>query len=89
MLQFFLILCRFRYDNNTNAPHMLGNSLNPSSSMAQKMTDTLNEEIETHKMFNNESNSSTSKQAKNILMGPQLQRRNQKPSHSQMVYWIN
>lgn len=58
---------------------MLGNSLNPSSSMAQKMTDTLNEEIETHKMFNNESNLSTNVQ-KNTLMGPQLQRRNQRPS---------
>lgn len=58
---------------------MLGNSLNPSSSMAQKMTDTLNEEIETHKMFNNEPNLSTNV-SKNVLMGPQLQRRNQRAS---------
>lgn len=63
---------------------MLGNSLNPSSSMAQKMTNTLNEEIETHKMFNNELNSSTSKQKKNVLMGPQL-RQNHKPPQSQLV----
>lgn len=63
---------------------MLGNSLNPSSSMAQKMTDTLNEEIETHKLFNNESNSSTSKQKKNVLIGPQL-RQNQKLPQSQVV----
>lgn len=59
---------------------MLGNSLNPSSSVAQKMTDTLNEEIETHKMFNNESSSSTNV-PKNLMSGPQLQRRNQRASH--------
>jgi len=58
---------------------MLGNSLNPSSSMAQKMADTLNEEIETHKMFNNESNLSTNV-PKNVMLGPQLQRRNQRAS---------
>lgn len=56
---------------------MLGNSLNPSSSVAQKMAATLNEEIETHKMFNNESNLSTSAQ-QNALIGPQLHRRPQK-----------
>ncbi|KAE9535255.1 hypothetical protein AGLY_007988 [Aphis glycines] len=68
------------FENSTNAaPHMLGNSLNPSSSMAQKMADTLNEEIETHKMFNNEPNLSTNV-PKNVLMGPQLQRRNQRAS---------
>ncbi|KAL5237360.1 hypothetical protein ACI65C_004770 [Semiaphis heraclei] len=69
-------------ENSTNAaaPHMLGNSLNPSSSVAQKMTDTLNEEIETHKMFNNESSSSTNV-PKNLMSGPQLQRRNQRASH--------
>ncbi|XP_003244249.1 protein AF-10 [Acyrthosiphon pisum] len=64
---------------NAAAPHMLGNSLNPSSSMAQKMADTLNEEIETHKMFNNESNLS-SNVPKNVMLGPQLQRRNQRAS---------
>jgi len=58
---------------------MLGNSLNPSSSMAQKMADTLNEEIETHKMFNNESNLSINA-PKNVILGPQLQRRNQRAS---------
>lgn len=30
------------------AAHMLGNQLNPSSSMAPKLTDTLNMEIEAH-----------------------------------------
>lgn len=63
---------------------MLGNSLNPSSSMAQKMAGTLNEEIKTHKLFSNQTDSSTSAQ-KNVLMGPQIQRRNQKPSQNQSV----
>jgi len=54
------------FENNTNAPHMLGNSLNPSSSMAQNMADNLNEEIETHKMFNSESNLSTNIQKKDL-----------------------
>lgn len=77
-----IIFYPFRFENSTNAaPHMLGNSLNPSSSMALKMADTLNEEIETHKMFNNESNLSTNVQ-KNTPMGPQLHRRNQRPSQS-------
>jgi len=62
---------------------MLGNSLNPSSSMAQKMADNLTEEIETHNMFNSESNSSTSVPKKN-LTGPQLQRRNQRPQNRQV-----
>lgn len=74
----------FRFENNPNAPHMLGNTLNPSSSMAQTMADTLHEEIETHKKFNNESNLSTSMH-KTILTGPQIQRRNQKPPQNQMV----
>jgi hypothetical protein len=36
--------------------HMLGNQLNPSSSVAQKMTDTLNMEIEAHSIYSNDSN---------------------------------
>lgn len=74
----------YRYENGSNAPHMLGNSLNPSSSMAQTMADTLNEEIETHKMFNNES-SNTNNAQKNILVGPQIHRRNPRPSQNHQV----
>lgn len=62
---------------------MLGNSLNPSSSMAQKMANNLTKEIETHKMFNSESNLSTSA-SKKALTGPQLQRRNPKPQNQQV-----
>ncbi|XP_065348958.1 protein AF-10 isoform X2 [Cloeon dipterum] len=49
------------------APHMLGNILNPNSSMAQKMTDTLNAEMEAHSVFTPTSSSSSSS-----LVGPQL-----------------
>lgn len=62
------------FESNIDAPHMLGNSLNPNSSMAQQMTDTLNEEIKTHKQFS-ESNVPTNRQP---LMGPQLFRHGQK-----------
>ncbi|XP_050546902.1 protein AF-10-like [Daktulosphaira vitifoliae] len=61
-----------------DAPHMLGNALNPNSSMAQQMTDTLNEEIETHKQFN-ETNESSQRQN---FVGPQLHRNIQKSSEN-------
>jgi hypothetical protein len=48
---------------------MLGNQLNPSSTMAQKMSDTLSAELEAHSIFNDSSNSTTS------LIGPQLHSR--------------
>lgn len=57
------------FEPSIDAPHMLGNALNPNSSMAQQMTDTLNEEIKTHKQFN-ENNVLTNRQP--LLMGPQL-----------------
>lgn len=63
------------FESNNDAPHMLGNSLNPNSSMAQQMTDTLNEEIKTHKQFS-ETNGPTNQQP--LLMGPQLYRHVQK-----------
>lgn len=63
------------FEPSIDAPHMLGNALNPNSSMAQQMTDTLNEEIKTHKQFN-ENIGSTSRQP--LLMGPQLYRNVQK-----------
>jgi len=63
---------------------MLGNALNPSSNVAQKMSESLNNEIEIHKKFNHEPNMSTST-SKNVLMGPQLNRRNQKPTQNQSV----
>ncbi len=37
-----------RISNGVSAPHMLGNQLNPTSSMAQKMSDTLTAELEAH-----------------------------------------
>lgn len=73
----------FRFENSNNAPHMLGNSLNPSSSVARKMSDNLSKEIETQKIFNNESNSSNSK-PKKPLPGPQIHRRNQKSQNHQV-----
>ena len=36
--------------NSAHAPHMLGNQLNPASSMAQKMSDTLTAELEAHRV---------------------------------------
>lgn len=43
---------------------MLGNQLNPNSSMAQKMHDSLNQEVEAHSIYTSETNSN--------LIGPQL-----------------
>ncbi|KAK0176699.1 hypothetical protein PV328_000812 [Microctonus aethiopoides] len=57
------------FQNGVSAPHMLGNQLNPSSTMAQKMSDTLNQELEAHSIFTEASNSSTN------LVGPQLHSR--------------
>ncbi|XP_044579916.1 protein AF-10-like isoform X2 [Cotesia glomerata] len=57
------------FQNGVNAPHMLGNQLNPSSTMAQKMSDTLHQELEAHSIFTEASNSSTT------LVGPQLHSR--------------
>ena len=41
--------------NGMNVPHMLGNQLNPTSSMAQTMTDTLTAEVEAHSIFSHDS----------------------------------
>ncbi|XP_059488473.1 protein AF-10 isoform X2 [Neocloeon triangulifer] len=55
-----------RYQNGVgSAPHMLGNVLNPTSSMAQKMTDTLNAELEAHSVF-------TPSMSSSGLVGPPL-----------------
>ncbi|XP_011869731.1 PREDICTED: protein AF-10 isoform X2 [Vollenhovia emeryi] len=59
----------FRFQNGVSAPHMLGNQLNPSSTMAQKMSDTLSQELEAHSIFTEASNSNTN------LIGPQLHSR--------------
>jgi len=64
------------FESSIDAPHMLGNALNPNSTMAQQMTDTLNEEIKTHKQFN-ETNGPTNRQP--LLVGPPLYRHAQKP----------
>jgi len=58
-----------RFQNGVIAPHMLGNQLNPSSTMAQKMSDTLSAEMEAHSIFNDSSCSATT------LVGPQLHSR--------------
>ncbi|KAJ9594210.1 hypothetical protein L9F63_014370, partial [Diploptera punctata] len=57
------------FQNGVSAPHMLGNQLNPSSTMAQKMSDTLSAEMEAHSIFTESSNTSTT------LVGPQLHSR--------------
>ncbi|EFN73311.1 Protein AF-10 [Camponotus floridanus] len=57
------------FQNGVSAPHMLGNQLNPTSTMAQKMSDTLSQELEAHSIFTEASNSSTN------LVGPQLHSR--------------
>ncbi|GLH06535.1 PHD finger protein rhinoceros [Gryllus bimaculatus] len=57
------------FQNGVSAPHMLGNQLNPSSTMAQKMSDTLSQELEAHSIFNDSSNSTSN------LVGPPLHSR--------------
>lgn len=47
------------------ATHMLGNQLNPSSSVAQKMTDQLYMELEAHSVY-----TSSSMDSNTQLMGP-------------------
>lgn len=56
--------CRFQ--NGLTAPHMLGNQLNPSSTMHSKMTDHLSSELEAHSIYNPSEGSSN-------LIGPPLQ----------------
>ncbi|KAF3422169.1 hypothetical protein E2986_11690 [Frieseomelitta varia] len=58
-----------RFQNGVSAPHMLGNQLNPTSTMAQKMSDTLSQELEAHSIFTEANNSTTN------LVGPQLHSR--------------
>ncbi|EZA59575.1 Protein AF-10 [Ooceraea biroi] len=57
------------FQNGVGAPHMLGNQLNPTSTMAQKMSDTLTQELEAHSIFTESSNSNAN------LVGPQLHSR--------------
>lgn len=57
------------FQNGVGAPHMLGNQLNPTSTMAQKMSDTLSQELEAHSIFTEASNSNMN------LVGPQLHSR--------------
>ncbi|KAJ8673829.1 hypothetical protein QAD02_005091 [Eretmocerus hayati] len=57
------------FDNGVNAPHMLGNQLNPNSSMAQKMSDTLSQELKAHSIFTEAGNSGMN------LVGPPLHSR--------------
>ena len=45
---------------------LLGNQLNPSSAVAQKMTDTLHAELEAHSIYKDEDKNS------NLLIGPTL-----------------
>lgn len=40
------------FQKNVHATHMLGNQLNPTSSMAQKMSDQLHMEMEAHSVYN-------------------------------------
>lgn len=43
------------FQNGVHASHMLGNQLNPNSSVAQKMSDQLHMELEAHSIYTNES----------------------------------
>lgn len=43
------------FQNGVHASHMLGNQLNPNSSVAQKMSDQLHMELEAHSVYTNES----------------------------------
>ncbi|KAI5726342.1 hypothetical protein M8J76_000985 [Diaphorina citri] len=57
--------------NGAAAPHiMLGNQLNPNSTMAQKMTETLNSELEAHSIYTAEPNLNSTQ-----LVGPPLPNR--------------
>ncbi|XP_071450882.1 protein AF-10-like isoform X3 [Hetaerina americana] len=55
------------FQNGVSAPHMLGNQLNPASTMAQRMSDTLSAELEAHSIFNDANQPQ--------LVGPQLHSR--------------
>lgn len=57
-----------KFQSGSTAPHMLGNQLNPSSSMAQKMSDALNDELEAHSIFTTADSNSTA----NNFVGPPL-----------------
>ncbi|XP_049843984.1 protein AF-17-like [Schistocerca gregaria] len=58
------------FQNGVSAPHMLGNQLNPASTMAQKMSDTLSAELEAHGNAYAPADSSNSS-----LVGPPLHSR--------------
>lgn len=55
-----------------HATHMLGNQLNPSSSVAQKMTDQLYMEIEAHSVYTSSSMDSSSQLIGPVFPGKQL-----------------
>lgn len=44
------------FQNGIHASHMLGNQLNPNSSVAQKMSDQLHMELEAHSVYTSETN---------------------------------
>lgn len=44
------------FQNGIHASHMLGNQLNPNSSVAQKMSDQLHMELEAHSVYTSENN---------------------------------
>ncbi|CAH1127833.1 unnamed protein product [Ceutorhynchus assimilis] len=56
------------FQNGVAAPHMLGNQLNPTSNMHQKMTDHLSNELEAHSIYHSNDSSPN-------LMGPQMHHR--------------
>ncbi|CAG9863164.1 unnamed protein product [Phyllotreta striolata] len=56
------------FQNGLSAPHMLGNQLNPNSTMHSKMSDHLSNELEAHSIFNPHEHGSS-------LVGPQLHHR--------------
>lgn len=56
---------------------LLGNQLNPSSAVAQKMTDTLHAELEAHSIYKDEEKIS------NMLVGPAL------PGKKEVIYYLS
>lgn len=64
--------------NGSAAPHiMLGNQLNPNSTMAKSMTETLNSELEAHSIYTAEPNLSSAQ-----LVGPPLPSRHSSQARS-------
>lgn len=68
------------FQNGVHVTHMLGNQLNPSSSVAQKMSDQLSMELEAHSVYTSSSLDSASQLIGPPFPGKQQQHQHQQPS---------